>query len=74
MSKWSLQNLLSALHDDIEQRLERARKVYQHPTVKGDASEHVWRDLLASYLPKRYEVATAHVIDSTGAFSDPRSM
>lgn len=24
----------------------------------------------ASYLPKRYEVATAHVIDSTGAFSD----
>lgn len=70
MSDWSLEALLSALHDDIERRLDRARKVFRHPTVKGDASENVWRDLLGSYLPKRYQVATAHVVDSTGAFSD----
>ena len=70
MSDWSLQVLLSALHDDIERRLDRARRVFNHPTVKGDASERVWRDLLESYLPKRYQVATAHVVDSTGAFSD----
>ncbi|MBN9307215.1 MAG: hypothetical protein BGO82_07770 [Devosia sp. 67-54] len=70
MSDWSLQTLLAALHDDIEERRSRARKVFSHPTVKGDASEGVWRDLLSSYLPKRYEVATAHVVDSEGTFSD----
>ncbi|ESY94640.1 DUF6602 domain-containing protein [Mesorhizobium sp. LNHC209A00] len=70
MSDWSLQVLLSALHDDIERRLDRARKVFNHPTVKGDASERVWRDLLESYLPKRYQVSTAHVVDSAGAFSE----
>jgi hypothetical protein len=69
LSEWSLQTLLSALHEDIERRLERARKVFGHPVVKGDASERVWRDLLETYLPKRYQVATAHVVDSLGAFS-----
>jgi len=70
MTEWSLPVLLSALHDDIERRLERARKAFNHPSVKGDASERVWRDLLESYLPKRYQVATAHVVDSAGAFSN----
>lgn len=67
---WSLHTLLSALHDDIEQRLMRARRVFEHPVVKGDASERVWRELLETYLPKRYQVATAHVVDSHGAFSE----
>jgi hypothetical protein len=52
MSEWSLQVLLSALHQDIEQRLERSRRAFQHPTVKGDASEKIWSDLLSDYLPQ----------------------
>jgi hypothetical protein len=67
--EWSLHTLLSALHEDIERRLARAREVFSHPVVKGDASERVWRDLLETYLPKRYQVATAHVVDSLGRFS-----
>lgn len=70
MSDWSLPQLLASLHDDIEARLDTARKALGHPGTKGDASERVWLDLLQTYLPHRYQAETAHVVDSTGAFSD----
>jgi hypothetical protein len=70
MSEWSLTQLLAGLHDDIEQRLSTARKSFAHASTKGDASEHVWLDLLTNYLPRRYEAATAHIVDSEGNFSD----
>lgn len=67
---WSIQTLLSELHDDIQERLSRARKAFGHPGTKGDASEAVWLELLQTYLPQRYQATSAHVVDSTGAFSD----
>lgn len=70
MSDWSLQQLLSGLHDDIQQKLAIVRRSFAHPGTKGDASEAVWLEMLQTYLPKRYSAATAHVVDSTGAFSD----
>ena len=70
MNDWSLSNLLAGLHDDIEQRLATARKAFSHPGTKGDASEHVWLKLLQTYLPQRYQAATAHVVDSNGTFSE----
>jgi hypothetical protein len=70
MQPWSLPQLLAGLHDDIEQRLSIARSAFSHPVTKGDASQAVWLELLQTYLPKRYQAATAHVVDSQGAFSD----
>jgi hypothetical protein len=70
MSEWSLSQLLSGLHDDIESRLSLARKSFAHPTTKGDASEEVWLEMLRKYLPERYQVAKAHVVDSLGMFSE----
>ena len=70
MSEWSLERLLANLHDDIQRRLEVARQSFGHPGTKGDASENVWLDLLNTYLPKRYQAAKAHVVDSNGTFSD----
>jgi hypothetical protein len=70
MSKWDLKILLSSLHDDIQGRLATARKAFGHPGTKGDASENVWLELLGEYLPKRYQAAKAHVVDSNGTFSD----
>lgn len=70
MSEWSLSQLLSSLHEDVQQRLSIVRKSFNHPGTKGDASESVWIDLLEKYLPKRYQAATAHVVDSHGGFSD----
>jgi len=67
---WSLPLLLEELHNDIEQRLRSARRVFDHPVTKGDASEKVWLELLQKYLPKRYQAETAFVVDSYGKFSD----
>ena len=70
MSKWSLPILLENLHDDIEHRLSIVRKSFSHPGTKGDGSENVWLDLFNTYLPKRYQAATAHIVDSKGVFSE----
>jgi hypothetical protein len=67
---WSLQELLSDLHDDIEKRLHTARKSIGHPGSKGDASEGVWLELLQTYLPARYQAAKAFIVDSQGSFSN----
>lgn len=66
---WSLKKILGGLHEDIERRLATARTM-GHPGTKGDASESVWLQLLGTYLPKRYQAAKAHVVDSKGVFSD----
>jgi hypothetical protein len=70
MSAWSLSTLLASLHQDIEHKLKTARRSFEHPGTKGDASEGVWLELLSTYLPKRYQAASAHVVDSNGKFSD----
>jgi hypothetical protein len=69
MSEWSLTQLLASLHEDIQQRLAIVRKSFNHSGTKGDASESVWIEMLDKYLPKRYQAATAHVVDSLGNFS-----
>ncbi len=70
MTTWSLSQLLAGLHDDIQQRLETVRKSFGHPGAKGDASEQVWLKLFQTYLPRRYQAATAHIVDSEGMFSE----
>jgi len=66
----TLSDILASLHENIERRLQTARRSFDHPTTKGDASEHVWLDLLNTYLPQRYSAENAHVVDSEGNFSD----
>lgn len=70
MTTWSLAQLLASLHSDIEHRLQTVRQSLGHPGTKGDASEKVWLELLQEYLPRRYQAASAHVVDSNDAFSD----
>jgi len=70
MTTWSLPALLAGLHSDIQQRLETVRQTFNHSGTKGSASENVWLQLLQTYLPQRYQVATAHVVDSQGKFSN----
>jgi uncharacterized protein DUF6602 len=69
MSTWSLPQLLSGLHENIEHRLEIARKTFGHPGTKGDGSENVWLELFQTYLPTRYQAERAHVVDSRDRFS-----
>lgn len=69
MTNWSLPKLLESLHNDIARRLETVREAMAHPDAKGDASEGVWLQLLQTYLPKRYQAASAFIVDSKGDFS-----
>lgn len=69
MSGWSLEKLLAGLHGEISMRLERSRAAIGHAVAKGDATEGIWIELLRSYLPARYRVDKAFVIDSTDASS-----
>jgi hypothetical protein len=69
MADWSLETLLTSLHNDIQQRLATVRATFGHPGTKGNANEAVWLELLEKYLPKRYQAATAHIVDSHGNFS-----
>jgi hypothetical protein len=70
MTGWTLKILLSALHDGVKQRLQTSRDTMGHPVLKGDASEAVWLDLLATYLPQRYRATRAIVIDSENRSSE----
>lgn len=70
MSDRSLSQLFSNLHGAIEQELLIARKSFAHSGTKGDATESVWIKLLRDYLPKRYAIDKAHVVDSDGKFSE----
>jgi hypothetical protein len=69
MSEWSLEKLLAGLHGEISVRLERSRSAIGHPVAKGDATEGIWIELLKTYLPERYRVDKAFVIDSTDSTS-----
>lgn len=70
MTQDRLRGLLGAVHTVIQQSLEVARANIHHPGAKGDASERVWRGLLETYLPRRYSVDSAHIVDSEAGFSE----
>ncbi len=70
MSEWSLPKLFASLHRKIDTELSVAREALSHPTTKGDTSEAIWIGLLGQYLPERYRVCSAHIVDSDGVFSD----
>lgn len=70
MSDWTIEALLAGLHDEVQQKLAISRSAFGHAVTKGDASETVWLELLERYLPERYAVRRAAVVDSEGSFSD----
>lgn len=70
MQNWRLEDLLDALHDDVHSRLREGRTALKNPVTKGNASEKTWIKMLRRYLPKRYRVSSAHVVDSEGNFSE----
>lgn len=55
--------------DKMKLELMTSRSLF-HPVDNGDNSENVWIELLSNYLPKRYRVSRATVIDSEGNVSD----
>ena len=65
-----LRTLFVDLQQQMMTKLATNRKNTRHPTAKGDASERNWIEMFRDYLPKRYCVEKAFVIDSTGQLAE----
>ena len=70
MTKILLTELFSGLQNQMEAYLNTNRSNIEHAVTKGDALENVWIDWLRKYLPNRYSIDKAIVIDSEGSLSD----
>lgn len=68
--KVNIRKIFSGLQDQMEAKLTFNKEILVHPVSKGDATELEWIDMLSTYLPKRYCVSKAHVIDHEGNISD----
>jgi hypothetical protein len=61
-----LKELFSGLQNQMIAQLNTNRSNVKHPGSKGDALENAWIEWLRKYLPSRYSVDKAIVIDSNG--------
>ena len=65
----ALKELFKGLQEEMAATLKLS-KYMSHPVDKGDNSEYCWIDWMRRYLPKRYSVDKATIIDSKGMESD----
>ena len=65
-----LSELFASMQDQMSAQLSTNRDNITHPGSKGDALENAWIEWLRKYLPNRYSVDKAIVIDSDGDISD----
>lgn len=66
----NIADLFGGLQRQMEAQLNTNRTFIGHSVSKGDALENVWIEWLRTYLPNRYCVDKAIVIDSLGNLSD----
>lgn len=66
MSKVDLKQLFNGLQKQMSAQLNTNREFIEHPGSKGDALENAWIEWLRKYLPSRYCVDKAIVIDHEG--------
>ncbi|MEH7889515.1 DUF6602 domain-containing protein [Elizabethkingia meningoseptica] len=66
MSKKILKSLFNGLQSQMVAQLSTNRESITHPGSKGDALENAWIEWLRTYLPNRYSVDKAIVIDHKG--------
>ena len=64
--KINLKELFTGLQSQMTATLNTNRSFITHSGSKGDALENAWIEWLQDYLPNRYSIAKAIVIDSNG--------
>src|SRR5215831_7885776 len=65
-----IQGAYHRLQLSLLQQLQLAEESITHLGKRGDVTEKCFKDILRAYLPKRYAVDSAIVIDSNGKTSD----
>ena len=68
----ALKKLFNGLQEEMSATLKLS-KYMSHPVDKGDNREYCWIDWMRQYLPKRYSVDKATIIDSRGKESNQPS-
>ncbi|MFN4314357.1 MAG: DUF6602 domain-containing protein [Chitinophagaceae bacterium] len=66
LDKVDMQQMFMDLQSTMISKLKTFRKNIKHPVDKGDGSEAIWIKFFSQYLPKRYSVAKATIIDHLG--------
>lgn len=61
--------IFNGIQEQMKSSLNMVRSEIQHPGAKGIVNEESWRQLLVDYLPTRYNVEKAFIIDSDGNIS-----
>lgn len=69
-SKLIMKEVFENLQSQMKQKLSSNRKILDHAPTKGDASELNWKEWLKVYLPSRYQVDKAFIIDCDGNISE----
>lgn len=69
MDKIDIAQLFKGLQNQMVAQLNTNRNFILHPGSKGDSLEDVWIEWLRKYLPSRYCVDKALIIDSDGNLS-----
>lgn len=62
--------MFGGLQNQMTAQLSTNRAFITHPGSKGDSLEDTWIEWLRKYLPNRYCIDKAIIIDSTGQLSD----
>ncbi|KKB42083.1 DUF6602 domain-containing protein [Bacillus thermotolerans] len=70
MSNINIKELFYGLQKQMQQKLSINREFIKHPGTKGDSLELNWIHLLRDYLPQRYSVDSAFIIDCNNDLSD----
>ena len=70
MTQVDILKLFKNMQTQMESTLDLGRSSISHPGEMGEAAEESWRSWLRKYLPRRYCVDKAFVIDSEGNRSD----
>lgn len=66
MNKVNIKDLFSSLQQQMVCQLNMNRQYIHHPGSKGDSLENAWIEWLRNYLPARYSVDKAIIIDHEG--------
>ncbi len=69
-NKIKLKDLFSGLQNQMSAQLSTNREYILHSGSKGDSLEDTWIEWLRKYLPNRYCIDKAIIIDSSGQLSD----
>lgn len=70
MSDVNLLQLYSGMQSEMLQILQTGSSAFGHPGTKGNNTEDNWIEWFRKYLPSRYKVDKAIIIDSAGKCSN----